>query len=666
MKIFNKILIANRGEIAVRIMKTAARLNARTVAIYAENDADSLHVQLADESYSIGDGTLQETYLNINKIIELAIKTECDAIHPGYGFLSENSKFVAACKEANITFIGPDAQSMALMGDKIRARKVADDAGVPITKGITGNTDEIMQQIDKLEFPVLVKASAGGGGKGMRIVTEKKAMKEALEATSREAATYFGDGTVYIEKFLEEPRHIEIQILADHHGNAVYLFERECSIQRRYQKIIEEAPSPTLSPELRHQMGTAAVELVKKIGYRNAGTIEFLVDKKLQFYFLEMNTRIQVEHPVTEMISGVDIVEEQLYIAAGNVLRIKQDDLKIKGHAIESRIYAEDPENNFLPSPGTLTLYAQPEGDNIRVDAGIDKAVEIKSQYDPMIAKLIVWAEDRENAIRRMNYALRHFRIQGIKTNIPYLIKLVENEQYNANKISTKFCDLYTDDIIEQLKLEKERKGFYLPFIAYWLYSLMKNNEKATTSVWQSIGYWRNMMQANLLVENQNLSAWFSILKNDVFEFAFEDATYLIKLKKLNKNRMDFTIGEEYHKACISEDNKGYGFVSMDGLIYNLHRKDRLFDTESPADFMDNSGTKNNKVSSPMPGKVIKINVKEGDSIHKGDVLLIVEAMKMENSILAPVDGTIEAVFVNTNDMVDGVKELVKIKPKDE
>ena len=662
MKVFNKILIANRGEIAVRIMKTAKRLNCKTVAIYAENDYESLHVSMADESYSIGDGNLQDTYLNIDKIIALAKNAECDAIHPGYGFLSENANFVKACNNAKLVFIGPDAESMAMMGDKIQARKVAENAGVPITKGITGSTDEIFAQLDELEFPVLVKASAGGGGKGMRIVNAKKELKEALEATSREAATYFNDGTVYIENFLAEPRHIEIQILADNFGNAVYLFERECSIQRRYQKIIEEAPSPTLTQELREKMGNAAVELVQKIGYKNAGTIEFLLDKNMNFFFLEMNTRVQVEHPVTEMISGVDIVEEQLYIAAGNKLRIKQSDLQIKGHAIESRIYAEDPENGFLPSPGKLTLYVQPKGENVRIDAGIDKAVEIKSQYDPMIAKLIVWGEDRENAIRKMNFSLRNFKIQGIQTNIPYLIKLVENKHYQNNHISTKFCDEYTDDIIEELKLEKKKKGAYLPFMVYWIFTINQKKENQNTSIWTNIGYWRNKMLARVKVDNQDYVAYFKELNKNTYQFDFEDNSYVFELKKFEKSKIDFTIKNEYFTACISEDDKGNAYVNMDGLVYRLNRKDKLVDNLSLDDFMEISGSKSDKISSPMPGKVIKINVKEGDNINKGDVLLIVEAMKMENSITAPSDGIVENVFVKINDMVDGVKELVKLR----
>jgi acetyl-CoA carboxylase biotin carboxylase subunit len=662
MKIFKKILIANRGEIAVRIMKTAAKLNVKTVAVYAENDSDSMHVEMADESYSIGDGALQDTYLNIDKIIAIAKRAECDAIHPGYGFLSENSRFVLACNNANIVFIGPDAESMRLMGDKIRARDIADKAGVPISKGLTGSSLDILEHIGEISFPVLVKASAGGGGKGMRIVHTAAELPSALEATSREASTYFGDGTVYVEKFLEDPRHIEIQILADQFGNAVYLFERECSIQRRYQKIIEEAPSPTLTPELRHKMGMAAVELVKGIAYRNAGTIEFLVDKNMQFYFLEMNTRIQVEHPVTELITVIDIVQEQLFIAAGNQLRFSQADLNISGHAIECRIYAENPEQNFLPSPGKLSLYVEPKGENIRIDAALNKAVEIRSQYDPMIAKLVVWGEDRENAIRRMNFALRNFKIQGIKTNIPYLIKLVENKQYQANEISTKFCDNYTDHIITEIKSEKDGFGYYIPFMVYWIYTTTKKSSiDNQQSVWKHVGYWRNLMHARLIFDNLEINALFSVINQKEYDFAFDNQIFKIILNKWLANKFEFTINGEYYSACVSEDHNGHGYVSMNGLIYTFTRNDRLFDNLSFADFMSISGKNSDRIVSPMPGKIIKINVNQGDMVTKGQVLLIVEAMKMENSITAPFDGTIEKLMVSLNEMTDGVKELVKI-----
>ena len=419
MKLFKKILVANRGEIAIRVMRTAKEMGIRTVAIYSEVDADSLHVKVADESYCIGKESLAETYLNIKKIINIALKADCEAIHPGYGFLAENPEFVKACDSSGIIFIGPSGKVIALMGNKIEARSFIRSINIPLVDGAVGkDTESLIKAGKKISFPLLLKAAAGGGGKGMRIVRDEKQLREGLESTAREAEKYFGDGTVYIEKYLDEPRHIEFQVLGDNFGNAIHVFERECSIQRRYQKIIEESPSVTLSPEIREKMGETAVKICKKTGYNNAGTIEFLVDKNLNFFFLEMNTRIQVEHPVTELTTGLDLVKEQIFISAGNPLRYKQKDIVQKGHAIEARIYAEDPSNSFLPSPGKMTFYKEPAGKNIRVDTAVKEAAEIKSLYDPMISKLIVYGNNRNEAIGKLELALSEYVIHGIQTNI--------------------------------------------------------------------------------------------------------------------------------------------------------------------------------------------------------------------------------------------------------
>jgi len=471
-KRITRILIANRGEIAVRIIRTAKKMGIRTMGIYSRIDTDSLHVSMADEAVCIGEAELSDTYLNIPKIIEVARERSCDAIHPGYGFLAENPAFVEACEQAGIRFIGPNSNAMKVMGNKIEARSWAKKSGVPITEGLTGKKSILLKAGEKIGFPVLLKAAAGGGGKGMRIVWDTHEMEEALEATARQAKAYFGDETVYLEKYLDEPRHIEIQILGDLHGNVIHLFERECSIQRRYQKIIEESPSPTLTPEIRARMGEAAVRIGKEIGYTSAGTVEFLVDKDLRFYFLEMNTRIQVEHPVTELVTGIDIVEEQIKIAEGEPLRLKQEELRQEGHAIECRIYAEDPENNFLPSPGWMTLYCEPQGNHIRIDTGVTPGTEIKSAFDPMISKLIVWAETRELASRRMNEALAFYGIHGIRTNISYLKKLIIGTPFLTNSISTKFCDEHTDEIVAEIRQEKAEIPRHILLIGYLLLSL--------------------------------------------------------------------------------------------------------------------------------------------------------------------------------------------------
>ncbi|MCU0370381.1 MAG: acetyl-CoA carboxylase biotin carboxylase subunit [Bacteroidales bacterium] len=462
MKLFSKILVANRGEIAVRVIRAVQDLGIRAVAIHSDADAYALHVRMADEAYCLEGNDLAGTYLDIDKIVHIARTSGAGAIHPGYGFLSENSAFVRACDEAGIVFIGPNAKAMKLMGNKIESREALKDSGIPMTAGITGDIGTLLKRAKEIPLPLMIKAAAGGGGKGMRIVHDYEKLPEMLESTSREAKSYFGDGTIFIEKFIEDPRHIEIQVLGDNYGNVVHLFERECSIQRRHQKIIEESPSPTLTPEVRQRMGETAVRIAKTIGYNNAGTVEFLVDKELNFYFLEMNTRVQVEHPVTEMVTGIDIVKEQIHIAAGKKLGIDQASVTQHGHAIECRIYAEDPENNFLPSPGTMSYYREPSGEGIRVDTGILEATTIHSFYDPLICKLITWDKNREEAKDKMIKALDEFIIHGIRTNIGYLKQVLLHPAYIRNLISTKYCDEHTADLVSAILRDGGRRVLVL------------------------------------------------------------------------------------------------------------------------------------------------------------------------------------------------------------
>ncbi len=442
MRKINKVLIANRGEIALRVIQSCKEKNIATVAVYSRPDAASPHVLAADESVFIGEAASSDSYLVGEKIIDAAKKTGADAIHPGYGFLSENSSFAKLCLENEINFIGPDPHAIELMGDKTRARELMAKAGVPYPPG----TQSAMQDVERAKsiaeeigYPVLIKAAAGGGGKGMRIVYKKEEFEKSVKAAKSEAKNAFGDDRVYIEKYLEEPRHIEFQILADTHGNVVHLFERECSIQRRHQKVIEEAPSSVLTPELREKMGQAAVEAARACSYIGAGTVEFLIDKYLNYYFLEMNTRLQVEHPVTELITGLDLVSLQLEIAEGKVLPFTQEDLEMNGHAIECRIYAEDPANNFLPSTGLLTRHRIPAGNGIRVDAGVEEGQEVTINYDPMISKLCAHAENREQAINRMLRALSEYQISGVRTTIPFCEFTLKHPAFSSGKFDTHF-----------------------------------------------------------------------------------------------------------------------------------------------------------------------------------------------------------------------------------
>ncbi len=662
----HKILIANRGEIAVRVIKTARKLGIKTVAVYSQVDADSLHVTLADEAWCIGEVELSETYLNIPKIMEVARQTSCDAIHPGYGFLAENPLFVEACTEAGIIFIGPRAEVMRIMGNKIEARSFVKKINIPMTEGVTGTHEELEMTAHKIGFPVLLKAAAGGGGKGMRIVYEEKELAEAIEATSRQAKAYFGDETVYIEKFIEEPRHIEVQILGDNFGNVIHLFERECSIQRRYQKIIEESPSPTLTPEVREKMGAAAVTIGKAIGYNNAGTIEFLVDKDLNYYFLEMNTRIQVEHPVTEMVTGVDLVEEQIFIAAGLPLRLQPGNIHQHGHAIECRIYAEDPANNFQPSPGKMTFYKEPDIPGIRIDTGITARTEIKSSFDPMICKLVVWGKDRNEATRSMLLALNDYIIQGIRTNITYLVKLLQSEAFLSNTISTKFCDEHTLALTSEILNDKNEIPAHVPVIGYLMFTL-KRNLKADPgccdkpNLWETIGYWRNQMSIRMQFEEAEITVKVPHYSPNQSVFEMQGIQYQASPIAFSPNRIDFTIDHHNYFAWISEDGENNAFVSTGGHIFRLKRHDILAESVFASGF-DSHGHDSNHVTSPMPGKVIRIQVNEGDSVKKGTTLMIIEAMKMENQIVSPRDAVVKTINVAVNDRVESSTALIEFE----
>jgi len=667
MGTIQKILIANRGEIAVRVIKTARKMGIKTVAIYSNVDSDSLHVAMADEAWCIGEVELGDTYLNIQKIVDVAKQCGCEAIHPGYGFLAENPLFVEACDKAGIIFIGPRADAMRIMGNKIEARAFVKKTGIPMTDGATGTREELMHMARKIGFPVLLKAAAGGGGKGMRVVYHEGEIEEAIESTSRQAASYFGDETVYIEKFIEEPRHIEVQILGDNHGNVIHLFERECSIQRRYQKIIEESPSPTLTPEVREKMGAAAVAIGKAIRYNNAGTIEFLVDRHLNFYFLEMNTRIQVEHPVTEMVTGIDLVEQQILIAGGVHLGLKPEAVGLKpevnGHAIECRIYAEDPSNNFQPSPGRMILYKEPEVPGIRIDTGITAHTEIKSSFDPMICKLVVWGKDRQEARMNMLQALDDYIIHGIKTNITYLVKLLKSDAFISNAISTKFCDEHTSALTAEIQEEKTAVPSFVPVIGYLLYTLKRNLRTSPdccqrVNLWETIGYWRNVMTIRMQFEHEELLVKIPGYDNQHYMFEIEGKQHHAAPLNISANKIEFSADHHNYAAWISEDTEFHASVTTCGHTFLLKRHDILADS-LVASVSDNQGNSNHVVS-PMPGKVIRVLVKEGDSVKKGETLLIIEAMKMENLIVAPRDAVVQAIHVAVNDRVESSKALLQ------
>jgi len=496
---FRKILVANRGEIAVRIIKACQEMGILTVAVYSEVDRESFHVQMADEAVCIGPAPAIESYLNMDKIIQVAHQMKAEAIHPGYGFLAENADFAQKCEKENIIFIGPNSKALRLVGDKIRSRQKMEKSGILIIPGMKSIPKDILEskkEAQRIGYPVMIKASAGGGGKGMRIVYEEKNLKSSLEAGMREAKSAFGNESVYLEKYIEEPRHVEFQALADNHGNIVHLFERECSIQRRHQKIVEETPSQALDPALRAKMGETAKKVIEVSGYNNAGTVEFLLDEDKNFYFLEVNARLQVEHPVTELTTGVDLVQQQISIASGEKLSFKQEELQQKGHSIECRIYAEDPHDNFLPSSGKVLFLKEPKGPGVRHDGGIYSGCDVPIYYDPILAKLIVWAEDRKLACRRMVNALDDYVILGIKTTIDFLKDVINHPQFRAGKTTTSFIQKYFDQWKGKKKTEENLKVVLIASAFDSLSSTQTQKgkkiiQKEIYSPWQSLGEWR-------------------------------------------------------------------------------------------------------------------------------------------------------------------------------
>ena len=659
-KKINKVLIANRGEIAVRIIRTLHKLHIESVAIFADNDAEALHRRMADEACPLGSGNLKDTYLNIQKIIDAALDSGADAIHPGYGFLSENPEFAEACQANNLIFIGPDADTMRLMGNKIAARQIAIDNGIPVTFGLTGSLCQILAQAETLPYPVLIKAAAGGGGKGMHIVKRKEDLKDELERASREAEKYFGDGTVFVEQYIENPRHIEVQILADHYGNIIHLHERECTIQRRYQKIIEESPSPTLTEEKRQQLLATAVKLCKTIGYKNAGTVEFIVDKEQNFYFLEVNTRIQVEHPVTEMRTGIDIVEEQIRIAREKEMGWTQEMIQAQGHAIELRIYAEDPENGFLPTPGKVTAYHEPQVRSTRVDSSIDSPCTVSEVYDPMIAKLICHGKNRQAAIETAQHALKEFIIQGLTTNKAYLWEVIKNQDFVENKIDTSFCATHQEQLLKALNESRDNLNINDIAVSFLVYDFSKKRfESQAENVWEQIGYWRYHMQLTVDVEGKRIPVSITDAEAQKIKGTVNGNPFIAEFIGHDGHQLKLMLNGRTEIVYCSVNEEQHTIVNFHGLNFCCYRLDQLNDT---TDYSRKEQVNDRmRLVSPMPGKVVKINVKEGDEVEEGIVMIVVEAMKMENNITAVAHAKVKRILVTEGEMVDNKKQLIEL-----
>jgi 3-methylcrotonyl-CoA carboxylase alpha subunit len=668
---FKKILIANRGEIACRVAATARRMGIKTVAVYSEADAGSKHVAVCDEAVLIGPAAAKESYLCGDRIIAVALAAGAEAVHPGYGFLSENAEFADACHAAGLVFIGPPASSMRAMGSKSAAKSLMEHADVPLVPGYHGeqqDPDFLHDQADRIGYPVLLKASAGGGGKGMRVVERSEDFKAALASCKREAISSFGDDQVLAEKYLTRPRHIEIQVFADTHGNCVYLHERDCSVQRRHQKVLEEAPAPGMPAERRAAMGEAAVAAAKAVGYVGAGTVEFIANQDGSFYFMEMNTRLQVEHPVTEMITGTDLVEWQLRVAYGEPLPKAQHQLAIHGHAIEARIYAENPEKGFLPSIGTLRhmdtpsavsfeLGASPSGDPapVRIDSGVRQGDAISPFYDPMIAKLIVWGFDRTQALARMSHALSEFRIVGLATNIAFLKRLVEGSAFSQADLDTGLIERNADSLFPA---PKAVPAGALAFAAVALIEAEKEESAAVSANrsdpfgnalgWRLNGAYRRQLsftddyatyQAGITYHLDGWELDVGDVKADLSLLAREGAELSIKLGSASM----------------------HGAVRRDGDAFHVFTGGRHF-TLAYNDPMAHAGeaeAAGGRLTAPMPGKVVAVLASKGQQVKKGDPLVIMEAMKMEHTIGAPSDGMVEEILYQVGDQVaDGAPLL--------
>jgi 3-methylcrotonyl-CoA carboxylase alpha subunit len=649
---FTKILIANRGEIACRIIDTAKKMGVSTVAVYSDADKNSLHVKQADEAIYIGAAPSRESYLVIDKIINAALATGAQAIHPGYGFLSENADFCQACEANNIIFIGPPVAAIQAMGSKSAAKTIMEKAGVQLVPGYHGDDQNpaiLKQAADDMGYPVLLKATAGGGGKGMRQVWSEAEFTSALDAAKREALNGFNDDNMLVEKYLTQPRHIEIQVFCDNHGNAVYLAERDCSVQRRHQKVIEEAPAPGMTARLRQQMGEAAILAAQAIDYRGAGTIEFLLDVDGSFYFMEMNTRLQVEHPVTEMITGQDLVEWQLRVANNEPLPLQQDQVKINGHAFEARIYAEDPRNDFLPATGTLAfLQAPTTSDAVRVDTGVVQGDEVSVYYDPMIAKLVVWSDDRESALRLLATSLQQYLIAGVTTNIEFLHCLATHEAFKNADFDTGFIEKHHDTLqikeTEQAELLAQLCALY---VNLKLQQQQPNNTHDPHSPWQSNDGWR--------ANSANINSFDLAFKEQQFAITIENNGNQYAITNNNETvAASGTIANNELTACINGHHvKATVFQSgADIYIYTADNHSQ-FELRSPdlgADSLDAGG---GALTAPMPGTIVELLVATDQTVAAGDALLVMEAMKMEHTITAPSNGKVSEFFYQAGDLVN-------------
>ena len=655
---FAKILIANRGEIACRVMRTAHHLGIAAVAVHTDADRAALHVRLAGEARRV------ESYLDIDAIVAAARAAGAEAIHPGYGFLSENEEFAAACSKAGLVFVGPPAEAIAAMGDKAAAKRLMEKAGVPLVPGYHGEEQDpahLEKEAARIGFPVLIKPSAGGGGKGMRVVSNRREFGPALEGARREAKSSFGDDRVLIERYLERPRHIEIQVFGDAKGNVVYLFERDCSVQRRHQKVLEEAPAPGLDPKKRSEMGAAAVAAARAIGYTNAGTVEFIAEQDGRFYFMEMNTRLQVEHPVTEMVTGLDLVELQLRVAAGEILPFSQEDLRLEGHAIEARIYAEDPERDFLPATGRLAHVAFPHQDaDVRIDAGVESGDEITPWYDPMIAKLIVRGADRDAALARLRRALADVEIAGVRTNVAFLRRIAASKAFGRAELDTGLIERNRHEIFPK------RDPIGTDVLAAAAFAELAYEERTAReraqasgdpySPWYRVDGWRLNEDSHhdfLFVEGESEHPVRVLFSASGLRLAVHGKEHAFAGKPLDDAALSIRLDERMYRArALRDGGDWHVFAGSDYRRLTLRHGLSGHDEEA----------RRGSLAAPMPGRIVQVMSRPGEAVKKGQALLILEAMKMEHTVTAPADGIVKEIHFAAGEQVLEGAELVTLE----
>ncbi len=657
---FDRLLIANRGEIACRIIRSCQRLGVYSIAVHSSADAGARHARLADEAADLGGLRPDESYLRIEKLIELARERGADAIHPGYGFLSENPLFADACDAAGLAFIGPDAETIRLMGSKSRARQIMAAAGVPVVPGYDGDAQDdasLREAARETGYPLMLKASAGGGGKGMRVVRDESGWDAALAGARREAAAAFGDTRMIVERYVTEPRHVEVQIIGDSHGQLVHLFERECSIQRRHQKIIEESPSPVVDTKLRQRLTEAALAAARAVDYVNAGTVEFLLDASGEFFFMEMNTRLQVEHPITEAITGIDLVEWQLRVAAGEALPCSQNEISAHGHAIEARIYAENPFNGFLPSTGRIGRFLYPTSGDLRIDTGVEDGDEVSIHYDPMLAKLIVWGADRASATEQLRHALARTLLTGPTTNLPLLRSIAAHPDFAAAKMDTAYLDQYLDQVLAALPAAHD-----IAVIAAACSVALKQRPPAWNSdpwsPWDRNDGWRGTGGGLRMRFSDASAEEYEITLREIaggWDACLGDTWRPVSCRRLDADHIELQVGDADIQATVLNDGAAC-FVGLDIGAYELTRLP-LYQSAG-GDSIDDAHP-----GAPMPGRIVAVHVKEGDRVEPGQALLVMEGMKMEYTLAAQMAGTVSRVLFAVGDSVEAETPLVDIDP---